>query len=142
MSVLRFDATMSSPERLKVMADFNSDEKAKVILVTTRRGGVGLSFTFAGRVIHLTQSWDPAMMWQANHRVCRHPRKLQVYIDHPYAFDSIERKVVGVQEKKKTKSSALLDPDEAMMIHIILGTRKFSKSCKRVPMRFCCMANR
>ncbi|KAH5727916.1 hypothetical protein HBI18_112570 [Parastagonospora nodorum] len=62
MSVLRFDATVPSPERLKVIADFNSDENAKAILVTTRSGGVGLSFTSAGRVTHLTQSWNPAMM--------------------------------------------------------------------------------
>ncbi|KAH4932347.1 hypothetical protein HBI79_100470 [Parastagonospora nodorum] len=62
MSVLCFDATVSSPERLKVMADFNSDKNAKVILVITRSGDVGLSFTSAERVTHLTQIWNPAMM--------------------------------------------------------------------------------
>jgi hypothetical protein len=55
LEVLRFDGTVDSKDRETVVQKFEEDhDEARVLLVTSRSGGLGRSFTPADRVIHHT----------------------------------------------------------------------------------------
>jgi hypothetical protein len=115
MDVLRFDGTVNSKDREIVVQRFeNDDDDARVLLVTSRSGGLGRSFTPADKVIHLTPCWNPAMTDQMTDRAIRFPQQRVVHVDHMYAPSSIETRVLELQGVKQGKAKNLLDPDDYM----------------------------
>jgi SNF2 family DNA or RNA helicase len=117
ITALRFDGTRKSEEKTATVSQFESDKTSTVLLVTNKSGGVGLSFTDAGLVIHLTPGWNPASVAQCTDRVIRYPQKKTVYVYHMFAHDSIEERVSAIQYEKRGKTSNIFEPDKVMMDH-------------------------
>ncbi|KXL48180.1 hypothetical protein M433DRAFT_2960 [Acidomyces richmondensis BFW] len=104
---LRFDGSMTQKERTKVLADFANRPKFTVLLLSLRAGGVGLNLTCAKRVFMMDPWWSFAVEAQAIDRVHRMGQTEEVKVTRFIVAESIEEKMLKVQERKKFIASSL-----------------------------------
>lgn len=93
-------------ERVK---KFNEDSNIKVFLISLKAGGVGLNLTSASVVIHFDPWWNPAVEEQATDRAHRFGQENKVEVIKLVAKDTIEEKIVLMQEDKRELIQSLMD---------------------------------
>ncbi|MBR3006723.1 MAG: SNF2 helicase associated domain-containing protein, partial [Erysipelotrichaceae bacterium] len=94
-------------ERLKKVDAFNEND-VPVFLISLKAGGTGLNLTGADIVIHYDPWWNVAAQNQATDRAHRIGQKRVVTVYKIIAEDSIEEKIIDLQEKNEFK----LQPEE------------------------------
>jgi SNF2 family DNA or RNA helicase len=102
---LRFDGTLTSRRRGEVLSAFAEDDEraagaANVILVSLRAGNVGLNLVSASLCLLTDPSWNPMVDAQAAARVHRHGQTRAVTIKRLVVRDSVEERLLQVQERK------------------------------------------
>lgn len=100
--------------REKHIHNFQNNEKVKVFLISLRAGGTGINLTAADYVIHYDPWWNPAVEDQATDRVHRLGQTRHVFAYKMITKDSVEEKILGLQEKKKSLARGILSADSAM----------------------------
>ncbi len=95
----------SATKRLALAKDFNEKDDTKVMLVSLKAGGTGLNLIGGDIVIHLDPWWNIAAEDQASDRAYRIGQKKKVTIYKLVMKNTIEEKVLTLQEKKKDLSS-------------------------------------
>jgi len=102
-SLVRLDGTMSHFDRSETVSVFQSTKKnsPNVMLLSLKAGGVGLNLTAANHLLLLDPAWNPASEWQCFDRTHRLGQKKEVTIYKYITKDSIEEKMVEIQDKKK-----------------------------------------
>jgi len=103
--------TGSTQNREKVIARFTGGE-AHVFLISLKAGGVGLNLTEADTVIHYDPWWNPAAEDQATDRAYRIGQDKPVFVYKLIIEDSVEEKILALQEQKKRLSNALYSEKE------------------------------
>lgn len=103
--------TGSTQNRDKVIERFTSGE-ASVFLISLKAGGVGLNLTQADTVIHYDPWWNPAAEEQATDRAYRIGQDKPVFVYKLIIEDSVEEKILALQEQKKQLSNALYSEKE------------------------------
>ena len=98
----------SKEKRLSLVEKFNKDE-IPVFLISLKAGGTGLNLTGASIVIHFDPWWNLAAQNQATDRVHRIGQKNPVMVYKLIAKDSIEEKIIELQEKKKELADQILE---------------------------------
>lgn len=79
--IMRIDGGTNSTDRQKKSQSFEaSGSEAKVFLISTRAGNMGINLVSANRVILLDSSWNPAVDKQALCRCFRYGQQKHVYI--------------------------------------------------------------
>ena len=101
IAFLRFDGTMSQKDRAKTLTAFATRTKFTVLLLSLRAGGVGLNLTCAKRVFMMDPWWSFAVEAQAIDRVHRMGQSEAVKVTRFVVKESIEEKMLRVQERKK-----------------------------------------
>ena len=91
-------------ERSRMVQAFASDE-VPVFLISLKAGGTGLNLTAADVVIHYDPWWNLAAQNQATDRAHRMGQQASVHVYKLIAKDTIEEKILELQEKK----SALME---------------------------------
>lgn len=71
-----------------------------VFLISLKAGGVALNLTEASRVYMMDSWWNPSVEYQAMDRIHRLGQKRPVEVIKLVVQDSIESKIVQLQEKK------------------------------------------
>ena len=94
----------SATKRLKLVKDFNSKDDIKVMLISLKAGGTGLNLVGADIVIHLDPWWNVAAEDQASDRAYRIGQTRKVVIYKLVMKNTIEEKVLTLQDKKKDLS--------------------------------------
>ncbi|MCL2215529.1 MAG: DEAD/DEAH box helicase [Defluviitaleaceae bacterium] len=94
------DGATKAKERLEMTKRFNNGEK-DLFLISLKAGGTGLNLTGADVVIHYDPWWNPSVMDQAADRAHRYGQKKAVQVFNIVAKDSIEEKIMALQEKKR-----------------------------------------
>ena len=90
--------------------EFNSNENIKVFLISLKAGGMGLNLVGADMVIHLDPWWNSSVQNQATDRAYRIGQTKDVYVVKLICKDTIEEKVVKLQElKSKLADSVVTD---------------------------------
>ena len=92
--------------------DFNENE-VPVFLISLRAGGTGLNLVGADMVIHFDPWWNLAAQNQATDRAHRIGQKRAVTVFKMIAAQSIEEKILALQEKKKDLADQIIS-DEGM----------------------------
>jgi non-specific serine/threonine protein kinase len=87
---------------------FQNDASIPFFLISLKAGGVGLNLTAADYVIHLDPWWNPAVEMQAADRAHRIGQDKPVIIYKIIARDSVEEKILQLQEKKKNLVNQLI----------------------------------
>ena len=95
--------------RVERVKKFNEDSNIKVFLISLKAGGVGLNLTSASVVIHFDPWWNPSVEDQATDRVHRFGQENKVEVIKLVAKDTIEEKIVLMQEDKRELIQSLMD---------------------------------
>jgi SNF2 family DNA or RNA helicase len=93
---------------------FNEDAAIPVFLVSLRAGGTGLNLTGASYVIHYDPWWNPAVQDQATDRAHRIGQTKHVFSYKLITKDSVEEKILLLQERKRSLARDLLSADSAL----------------------------
>ncbi len=103
-----------SQTRIELADEFNKTNKVKVMLVSLKAGGTGLNLVGADIVIHLDPWWNLAAENQASDRAHRIGQKRRVTIIKMVCKDTVEDKVLELQEIKRELASVVAEGDEAL----------------------------
>ncbi|VEU43545.1 unnamed protein product [Pseudo-nitzschia multistriata] len=115
MKYLRLDGKVPVPQRTIVVDKFNRDESFKLLLLTTKIGGLGLNITGADTVIFLEHDWNPHSDLQAMDRAHRIGQKRTVHVYQLVTMNSIEEKTMMLQERKLAMSNAIINTNNSSM---------------------------
>jgi superfamily II DNA or RNA helicase len=118
--------TGSSINREKIVNGFQLDPANKIFLISLKAGGVGLNLTAADYVFILDPWWNPAAEVQALSRAHRIGQDKSVFVYRYISSNSIEEKIVRLQEKKSKladtfihSNNPLKDIDLSQILDII-----------------------
>lgn len=105
----------STKDRLGECRRFNQGDMP-VFLISLHAGGTGLNLTGADTVIHFDPWWNPAVENQATDRAHRIGQKKKVCVVKLISEDSVEERVLKLQERKKLVIDATVSAtDEAIV---------------------------
>lgn len=110
----RLDGKMTRNARTAAMDTFREDNSVHVILVSIMAGGLGLNLTAGNYVYVMEPQYNPAAEAQAVDRVHRLGQKRAVRTVRYIMRNSIEEKMLELQEKKKKLASLSMDRDRVM----------------------------
>jgi SNF2 family DNA or RNA helicase len=118
--------TGASTKREKIVNSFQMDPENKIFLISLKAGGVGLNLTAADYVFILDPWWNPASEMQALNRAHRIGQHRSVFVYRYITSNSIEEKIVRLQEKKSkladifiSSNNPLKDIDIEEILNII-----------------------
>lgn len=92
------------------------DGHVPVFLISLKAGGVGLNLTAADTVIHYDPWWNPAAEDQASDRAWRIGQDKPVFVYKLIMNQSIEEKILIMQQRKASLSQAVLSHDNEQSI--------------------------
>ena len=102
----------SKENRMRMTEQFNSGD-VPVFLISLKAGGTGLNLTAASIVIHFDPWWNLAAQNQATDRAHRIGQEKQVTVFKLIAQNTIEEKIIKLQQEKQKLSSQILDGEGA-----------------------------
>jgi SNF2 family DNA or RNA helicase len=106
----RIDGSQSINKRQEQVDQFQSG-KTPIFLISLKAGGVGLNLTAASYVFIMDPWWNPAVESQAIDRAHRIGQKNTLTVYRPIIKNSVEEKVLKLQEEKKQLFQDLLSSD-------------------------------
>ena len=93
--------------RMEMVSAFNTDD-TPVFLISLKAGGTGLNLTGADVVIHYDPWWNQAVQNQATDRAHRIGQTKVVSVYKLIAKETIEEKIVKMQESKRDLADSIL----------------------------------
>jgi SNF2 family DNA or RNA helicase len=102
----------SSKNRLETVNRFNENENIPIFLVSLKAGGTGLNLTGANVIVHYDMWWNPAIEEQATGRVYRLGQENSVLACKLITLDTIEEKIVKLQNRKRGLVKKVISSDE------------------------------
>lgn len=106
---------VEADDRLSMAESFNTKNDVNVMLVSLKAGGTGLNLHGADIVLHLDPWWNVAAEEQATDRAYRIGQKRPVSVVKLICHNSIEEKVVQLQEnKRELYNQVIKSGDEAI----------------------------
>ena len=106
VSFTRLDG--STRDRGGVVAAFQATDGPPVMLLSLKAGGVGLNLTAADHVFMVDPWWNPATEDQAADRAHRIGQDRPVMVYRLVATDTVEERILALQERKRTLAAAAL----------------------------------
>lgn len=100
-------------DRQQTVDDFQSTSTIPFFLISLKAGGLGLNLTAADYVIHIDPWWNPAVEMQASDRTHRIGQDKPVFIFKLIARDSIEEKILQLQERKRNLVDQIITTETA-----------------------------
>jgi superfamily II DNA or RNA helicase len=101
----------ATKDRQEMVKKFNTDRSIPIFLISLKAGGSGLNLTGADMVIHYDPWWNPAVEDQATDRAHRIGQKNTVYSVKLITKNSVEEKVLQMQQRKKSVIDATLEKE-------------------------------
>ncbi len=95
-------------KRVEMVGAFNADD-TPVFLISLKAGGTGLNLTGADVVIHYDPWWNQAVQNQATDRAHRIGQTKHVSVYKLIVKDTIEEKIVKMQESKRDLADTILN---------------------------------
>ena len=106
-----FDGSTSATEREKAIQNFQHNDECRVFLISLKAGGVGLNLTAADYVYIVDPWWNPAVEHQAIDRTHRIGQTKNIFAYRMICIDTIEDKILQLQEKKRTLAKELISDE-------------------------------
>jgi SNF2 family DNA or RNA helicase len=105
------DGTTKSKDRVNMVNSFNEDSSIKVFIISLKAGGTGLNLVGADMVLHLDPWWNSSAELQATDRAHRIGQTKNVYVIKLICKNTIEEKVLKLQEAKKELAYSIINSD-------------------------------
>lgn len=110
-----FDGSTSAPDREKAIQNFQNNDECRVFLISLKAGGVGLNLTAADYVYIVDPWWNPAVEQQAIDRTHRIGQTKNIFAYRMICIDTIEDKILQLQERKRKLASELIADDASFV---------------------------
>jgi superfamily II DNA or RNA helicase len=105
-------------DREKRIARFQEDPDCRLFLISLKAGGFGLNLTAAEYVFLLDPWWNPAVEAQAIDRTHRIGQTHEVFAYRLVAGDTIEAKILELQQRKRQLADAILGAAAGGLKHL------------------------
>jgi superfamily II DNA or RNA helicase len=119
LGISNFTLQGSTPKekRASLVKEFN-EGKASVFLISLKAGGTGLNLTSADVVIHYDPWWNVAAQNQATDRTHRIGQDKHVHVYRLIAKDTIEEKILDLQDKKAQLMEAVSSENQTSLLEM------------------------
>jgi hypothetical protein len=105
-------------DREERVTRFQTDPACGVFLISLKAGGLGLNLTAADYVFLLDPWWNPAVEAQAIDRTHRIGQTRRVFASRLIARDTVEEKVLELQQSKRDLAEAIIGGDSSLIARI------------------------
>jgi SNF2 family DNA or RNA helicase len=105
----------STTNRQEEVESFQNNKQIQVFLISLKAGGVGLNLTSADYVFMLDPWWNPAAENQAIDRSHRIGQKQNVFVYKFIAQNTVEEKILLMQQNKIHLANELITTEEGFM---------------------------
>ncbi|QIW98540.1 hypothetical protein AMS68_004058 [Peltaster fructicola] len=112
-NTVMLDGSMTPIQRQRSIEYFMTNPTVEVFLVSLKAGGVALNLTEASRVFIVDPWWNPAAEWQSADRCHRIGQRRPCVITRLCIEDSVESRMVMLQEKKANMINSTINNDKA-----------------------------
>ncbi|HEY7219245.1 MAG TPA: SNF2-related protein [Candidatus Binatia bacterium] len=102
-------------DRQARVEQFQNDSSVKLFLISLKAGGLGLNLHAAEYVYLLDPWWNPAVEAQAIDRAHRIGQTRHVFAYRLIARDTVEEKVLALQQSKRDLADAIISADNSVM---------------------------
>jgi SNF2-related domain/Helicase conserved C-terminal domain len=102
-------------DRQACVEQFQNDPECRLFLISLKAGGVGLNLTAADYVFILDPWWNPAVEAQAVDRTHRIGQMRQVFAYRLITRDTVEEKVLQLQETKRNLADAIIGAEKSLI---------------------------
>jgi len=110
-----FDGSSSATQRETAINEFQNDAECRVFLISLKAGGIGLNLTAADYVYIVDPWWNPAVEQQAIDRTHRIGQTKSIFAYRLICKDTLEEKMLQLQERKRLLANDLVSDDNAFM---------------------------
>ncbi|GAB7343801.1 hypothetical protein MBLNU457_1772t1 [Dothideomycetes sp. NU457] len=114
-NTVMLDGSMTPIQRQRSIDHFMTNPDCEIFLVSLKAGGVALNLTEASRVFIIDPWWNPAAEWQSADRCHRIGQKRPCVITRLCIEDSVESRIVMLQEKKANMIAGTVNNDKIAM---------------------------
>lgn len=111
---VRYDGGMRNDAREASLHKLRTDPKCRVLLCSLKCGSLGLNLTAASRVVIVEPFWNPFVEEQAIDRVHRLNQTVDVKVYRLTIADSVEARILELQEKKRELAKAAIEGGKAV----------------------------
>ena len=115
ISYVYFDGSSTSREREEAIQEFQNSHECRVFLISLKAGGIGLNLTAADYVYIVDPWWNPAVEQQAIDRTHRIGQTKNIFAYRLICKDTLEEKMLQLQERKRILANDLVSDDTVMM---------------------------
>ena len=115
ITTVMLDGSMSPAQRQASINHFMKNVDVECFLVSLKAGGVALNLTEASHVFIIDPWWNPAAEWQSADRCHRIGQTRPCTITRLCIEDSVESRMVLIQEKKTSMINSTVNNDEKAM---------------------------
>lgn len=109
----RYDGSMKMDDRADAVNTFMDDSEHTLMLISLKAGNAGLNLNKASQVILLDPFWNPFIEDQAVDRAHRMPQKRPVHVHRLLVPNTVEDRIVMLQDRKREMINAALDEKAA-----------------------------
>jgi SNF2 family DNA or RNA helicase len=102
-------------DRQARVEQFQNDPNMKLFLISLKAGGLGLNLHAAEYVYLLDPWWNPAVEAQAIDRAHRIGQTRQVFAYRVITRDTVEEKVLELQQSKRDLADAIISADNSLL---------------------------
>lgn len=123
---VKLQGSMTPTQRQSSIKYFLDNPNVEVFLVSLKAGGVALNLVEANQVFIMDSWWNPALdTGQAADRIHRIGQRRPIRIVKLVIEDSIESRIIELQEKKANMVSATLDNDQVAASQLTAADMQF-----------------
>ncbi|KAF9196683.1 DNA repair protein rad16 [Haplosporangium sp. Z 27] len=115
---VKLDGHMTPTQRAASIKKFSDDPTVTVFLISLKAGGVALNLTAASRVFICDPWWNPAAELQAMDRIHRIGQFRPILITRIIIENSIESRILQLQEKKQAMVDSTIGKDPAALARL------------------------
>jgi len=105
----------ATKNREEVVKQFRENQDTRLFLISIKAGGVGLNLVEADYVFILDPWWNPAVEQQAIDRTHRIGQTRNVFIYKFITKDTVEEKILALQNRKKSIADTLITTEESFI---------------------------
>jgi SNF2 family DNA or RNA helicase len=109
------DGSLSSLQRQEAVNKFQNTNDLSFFLISLKAGGLGLNLTSADYVFLIDPWWNPAIEKQAIDRTHRIGQTSSVFIYKYITKDTVEEKIIALQNKKKLLADSIITTEESFI---------------------------
>nr|XP_036308590.1 transcription termination factor 2 isoform X1 [Pipistrellus kuhlii]KAF6305055.1 transcription termination factor 2 [Pipistrellus kuhlii] len=118
------DGSVNPKQRMDLVEAFNNSRGPEVMLISLLAGGVGLNLIGGNHLFLLDMHWNPSLEDQACDRIYRVGQQKDVVIHRFVCEETVEEKILQLQEKKKDLAKQVLSGSGESVTKLTLADLK------------------